>query len=67
MDILDILLDILFKPPQPFIGLFLTVLIDSYDRNRTQTQTQTRRLNHLQKTGTRNLWLFPETRNKNHC
>ena len=23
MDILDILLDILLKPPQPFIGLFL--------------------------------------------
>ena len=26
MDILDILLDILLKPPQPFIGLFLTFL-----------------------------------------
>ena len=25
MDILDILLDILLKPPQPFIGLFLLV------------------------------------------
>ena len=25
MDILDILLDILLKPPQPFIGLFLTI------------------------------------------
>ena len=25
MDILDILLDILLKPPQPFIGLFLHV------------------------------------------
>ena len=25
MDILDILLDILLKPPQPFIGLFLTL------------------------------------------
>ena len=25
MDILDILLDILLKPPQPFIGLFLQV------------------------------------------
>ena len=24
MDILDILLDILLKPPQPFIGLFFT-------------------------------------------
>ena len=24
MDILDILLDILLKPPQPFIGLFLS-------------------------------------------
>ena len=26
MDILDILLDILLKPPQPFIGLFLETL-----------------------------------------
>ena len=26
MDILDILLDILLKPPQPFIGLFLLPL-----------------------------------------
>ena len=26
MDILDILLDILLKPPQPFIGLFFTIL-----------------------------------------
>ena len=25
MDILDILLDILLKPPQPFIGLFLSL------------------------------------------
>ena len=25
MDILDILLDILLKPPQPFIGLFFTI------------------------------------------
>ena len=25
MDILDILLDILLKPPQPFIGLFLRI------------------------------------------
>ena len=25
MDILDILLDILLKPPQPFIGLFLSI------------------------------------------
>ena len=25
MDILDILLDILLKPPQPFIGLFLAL------------------------------------------
>ena len=25
MDIFDILLDILLKPPQPFIGLFLTL------------------------------------------
>ena len=25
MDILDILLDILLKPPQPFIGLFLMI------------------------------------------
>ena len=28
MDIFDILLDILLKPPQPFIGLFLLKLID---------------------------------------
>ena len=28
MDIFDILLDILLKPPQPFIGLFLLVFID---------------------------------------
>ena len=27
MDILDILLDILLKPPQPFIGLFLVILL----------------------------------------
>ena len=27
MDILDILLDILLKPPQPFIGLFLVLLL----------------------------------------
>ena len=27
MDILDILLDILLKPPQPFIGLFLLLLL----------------------------------------
>ena len=27
MDILDILLDILLKPPQPFIGLFLNIII----------------------------------------
>ena len=27
MDILDILLDILLKPPQPFIGLFFTEII----------------------------------------
>ena len=26
MDILDILLDILLKPPQPFIGLFLVLV-----------------------------------------
>ena len=29
MDILDILLDILLKPPQPFIGLFFMNLINS--------------------------------------
>ena len=29
MDILDILLDILLKPPQPFIGLFLCVEWDT--------------------------------------
>ena len=28
MDILDILLDILLKPPQPFIGLFLLLSFD---------------------------------------
>ena len=28
MDILDILLDILLKPPQPFIGLFLRLAKD---------------------------------------
>ena len=28
MDILDILLDILLKPPQPFIGLFLIIEIN---------------------------------------
>ena len=37
MDILDILLDILLKPPQPFIGLFLlnfeTVLTDGKMNN----------------------------------
>ena len=27
MDILDILLDILLKPPQPFIGLFFFLMI----------------------------------------
>ena len=27
MDILDILLDILLKPPQPFIGLFLFIFV----------------------------------------
>ena len=27
MDILDILLDILLKPPQPFIGLFLDFML----------------------------------------
>ena len=27
MDILDILLDILLKPPQPFIGLFLWLTV----------------------------------------
>ena len=27
MDILDILLDILLKPPQPFIGLFFSLII----------------------------------------
>ena len=27
MDILDILLDILLKPPQPFMGLFFLVLV----------------------------------------
>ena len=27
MDIFDILLDILLKPPQPFIGLFLVYIL----------------------------------------
>ena len=30
MDILDILLDILLKPPQPFIGLFLCKYLSTY-------------------------------------
>ena len=30
MDILDILLDILLKPPQPFIGLFFLVFLSCY-------------------------------------
>ena len=30
MDILDILLDILLKPPQPFIGLFLNIISEFY-------------------------------------
>ena len=30
MDILDILLDILLKPPQPFIGLFFNYFILGY-------------------------------------
>ena len=30
MDILDILLDILLKPPQPFIGLFLLFVCVNY-------------------------------------
>ena len=29
MDILDILLDILLKPPQPFIGLFFEISCQS--------------------------------------
>ena len=37
MDILDILLDILLKPPQPFIGLFLNIFSEyaKADRNRS--------------------------------
>ena len=31
MDILDILLDILLKPPQPFIGLFYFLLENEYN------------------------------------
>ena len=31
MDILDILLDILLKPPQPFIGLFLIIFSSHHD------------------------------------
>ena len=31
MDILDILLDILLKPPQPFIGLFFPFMLTSVD------------------------------------
>ena len=38
MDILDILLDILLKPPQPFIGLFLYV---------TSPQMHTRQQEHV--------------------
>ena len=30
MDILDILLDILLKPPQPFIGLFFLINVHSH-------------------------------------
>ena len=30
MDILDILFDILLKPPQPFIGLFLIIAINDF-------------------------------------
>ena len=30
MDILDILLDILLKPPQPFIGLFFDFIQESH-------------------------------------
>ena len=33
MDILDILLDILLKPPQPFIGLFLTFTFEIPERH----------------------------------
>ena len=32
MDILDILLDILLKPPQPFIGLFLELAKELLDQ-----------------------------------
>ena len=39
MDILDILLDILLKPPQPFIGLFLFLCYHFYKKlNETVTQ-----------------------------
>ena len=43
MDILDILLDILLKPPQPFIGLFfyLTSSIANMAENETQRGLQT--------------------------
>ena len=37
MDILDILLDILLKPPQPFIGLFLLIaVITKHIQNKLQ-------------------------------
>ena len=38
MDILDILLDILLKPPQPFIGLFLMVELLFISRLSSKTQ-----------------------------
>ena len=40
MDILDILLDILLKPPQPFIGLFLKKL-DELKPNRNSPKKLT--------------------------
>ena len=40
MDILDILLDILLKPPQPFIGLFF----DFHFRERYMDKVQRRQV-----------------------
>ena len=36
MDILDISLDILLKPPQPFIGLFFLMVLDWFTKYDTE-------------------------------
>ena len=38
MDILDILLDILLKPPQPFIGLFFLHILMYLDNNHNYSE-----------------------------